>query len=203
MFDPERKPREPTSVRDLLAYRQGYFDPKIGEDEDGFTVADAESLGWRVDLFHASKPFLGRGLIEVHAGGSVLDSNEGRYGVLKAIYDYELKEHQRVQARALEVFGRLVRVRRQQLQAISAANAARKEARAFGSELSDEEWVAWNGANDRMGKELRKAIRHSREATKHVEELGTFSLLELPDEFIDYLKETKPPPKAAKKGKKA
>ena len=131
MFDPSRKPREPNSVREHLAYRQDYFDPKIGEDEDGLSLQDAEALRWNVDLFHASKPFPGRGLIEVHAGGGVLDSNEGRYSVLKAIYDYELKEHQLAQGRAREAFCRLVRAERQKLQALHAAKTARGEAPAF------------------------------------------------------------------------
>ena len=116
-FDPERKPWPPASVESALREREKFFDPKIGEDKDGFTVEDAESLGWIVDLFHASKPFPDRGRIEVHTGGCPLDFGEGRYGVPKAIYEYELKEHRRAKAHAREIYLRLVRAERQRLQA--------------------------------------------------------------------------------------
>lgn len=106
-------------------------------------------------IFHASKPFPGRGLVEVQAGGGVLESNEGRYGVLKAIYEYELKEHERTKARAREAYGRLVRAERQRLQA---------------------------------GNDLRKAIKHSREALRISAELDAFSLLELPEEYVNELR---------------
>jgi hypothetical protein len=94
--DPERKPRLPETVTRNLMEKQDYFEPKIGEDEDSFTLEDAEALGWNVNLFHAQKHFPGRGLVEVRSK----DSDEGRFGVLQAIYIYELREHQRAQARS-------------------------------------------------------------------------------------------------------
>jgi hypothetical protein len=50
MFDPNRKPRVPGGLENGLRERENYFDPKIGEDEGGFTLQEAESLGWTVDL---------------------------------------------------------------------------------------------------------------------------------------------------------
>lgn len=156
MFDPSRKPQQPESVNLLDKERRDYFDPKLVEG--GFTVEEAQELGWVVDLFHAHKPFPGRGQVEVHSK----DSDQGRYGVLKAIYDYELKEHQRAQARARETYGRLVRAERQKLQALDAAKG---------------------------GESYKKAIKHAREALRISADLDAFSLLELPDEYISELRE--------------
>lgn len=69
MFDPKRKPRVPQAIKERLEYRQHYFDPKIGEDEDGFSLTDAESLGWKVAVSRAVKHFPGRGQVEVHTDG--------------------------------------------------------------------------------------------------------------------------------------
>lgn len=74
VFDPNRKPRLPSGVEKILEEREKYFDPRIGEDEDGFTLEDAEALGWNVEFFRASKHFPGRGLIEVRSR----ESDEGR-----------------------------------------------------------------------------------------------------------------------------
>ena len=174
MFDPNRKPWEPSCVRQILQERQDYFDPKIGEDEDGFTLQDAESIGWKVDFFHASKPFPGSGLIEVHAGGGVLDSNEGRYGVLKAIYDYELKEHQLAQGRAREVFRRLVREERLQLRALNAAQAAREGAPAWEPDSSEVDLAAINVAHRAEQEATREAIGHARQALTLSKELDAY-----------------------------
>jgi hypothetical protein len=77
--------------------------------------------------------FPGRGQIEVHAGAGLLNSSEGRYGVLKAIYEYELREHQRAQARARDVWERIVRADRLMWRASDAAWVALDEVRAFGA----------------------------------------------------------------------
>jgi hypothetical protein len=124
LFDPSRKPRLPGGVENILRARQRYFDPKIGEDEDGFTLQEAESLGWNVDLFQAVKHFPGRGLIEVRSGGGFLDSDGGRYGVLKSIYEFELKEHQHAQGRAREAYGRLARAERSMLAGVPSTDSS-------------------------------------------------------------------------------
>ena len=197
-FDPSRKPRPPGGVEEILRERKNYFDPKIGQDEDGFTLQDAETLGWNVDLFQAVKHFPGRGQIEVRAGSDVLDSNEGRYGILKAVYDFELREHQRAQGRARETYGKLVRAERSQLGALNAARAAREGAPSFdlGSEsdpkhpeLSEEEMVAFNAAHERESQARQKAIGHAREALKLSADLDAFGLLELPEEYVNELRE--------------
>jgi hypothetical protein len=194
--DPERKPRLPETVTRNLMEKQDYFEPKIGEDEDSFTLEDAEALGWNTNLFHAQKHFPGRGLVEVRSK----DSDEGRFGVLQAIYIYELREHQRAQARARELFGRLVREERLQLKALDAGKAAREEAPALelGTKSdpkpgpSDEEWVDIKTAHERESRELCKAIKHAREALRISTELDALSLLELPQVYLDELNETKP-----------
>lgn len=151
MFDPGKKPRPPAGVENALREREAYFDPRIGQDEDGFTLQDAESLGWNVGLDHASKPFPGRGQVEVRS----YEFGEGRYGVLKEIYEYELKEHQRAQARARESYGRLVKAERQKLQA----------------------------------PDTKAAIKHTREALALSKELDAYGVLELPDEYLEELRE--------------
>jgi hypothetical protein len=156
MFDPSRKPQQPESVNLLDKERRDYFDPKLVEG--GFTVEEAQELGWVVDLYHASKPFPGLGQVEVHSK----DSDQGRYGVLKAVYDFELGQHQRAQGRARETYLRLVRVERQQLQALDAAKG---------------------------GESYKKAMKHAREALRISTELDAFGLLELPDEYINELRE--------------
>lgn len=103
----------------------------------------------------------------------MLESNEGRYGTLLAIYEFELKEHQRAQSRARELYLRLVKAERQKLQALDAAKG---------------------------GESYKKAIKHAREALRISAELDAFGLLELPQEYVDELKETKPL-KAARKGR--
>lgn len=194
-FDPSRKPRPPQGVENQLKERQDYFDPKLVEG--GFTVEEAEGLGWAVDFFHASKPFPGLGLVEVHSK----DSDQGRYGVLQAVYDFELGQHQRAQSRARELYLRLVRVERSQLQALNAAKAAREEAPSFdlGSEsdpkhpdLSDEEWAALNAAHERESQARQRALEHTRKMLQLSADLDAFSLLELPEEYIEYLKDSKP-----------
>lgn len=192
-FDPSRRPRVPGGLENSLRERENYFDPKIGEDEDGFTLRDAESLGWNVDLFHASKPFPGRGLIEVRAGSDVLDSNEGRYGVLLAIYEYELGEHRRRHARAREAYLRLVREERLQLRALNSAKAAREEAPAVEPESSEEDRVVINVAHRAEQEARREALGHARQALTLSKELDAYGLLELPQEYLDELTESKPP----------
>jgi hypothetical protein len=150
-FDPAKVPRLPQGVENALREREAYFNPGIGQDEDGFTLQDAESLGWNVGLNHASKGFPGRGQVEVRS----YEFGEGRYGVLKEIYDYELAEHQRARARARETYGRLVKAERQRLQA---------------------------------GNDPRKVIKCAREVLRISAELDEFGLLELPQEYIDELK---------------
>jgi hypothetical protein len=167
-FDPSRKPLLPGGLRQILEERQDYFDPKIGEDGDGFTLEEPEALGWKVDFFHAHKHFPDGGLVEVHAEAR---DSQGRYGVLQAIYDHELKVHQRARGRARETYLRLVRVERQKLQALEAAKG---------------------------GESYKKAMKHAREALRISTELDAFGLLELPDEYINELKETQPP-RAARK----
>jgi len=61
----------PGSVENILREREAYSTPQGGEDENGFSLEDAEALGWKVDLFHETKHFPGHGLIEVHAGSDV------------------------------------------------------------------------------------------------------------------------------------
>jgi hypothetical protein len=199
MFDPAKKPRLPQAVENALREREAYFDPRIGQDEDGFTLEDAESLGWNVGLNHASKPFPGRGQVEVRS----YEFGEGRYGVLKEIYDYELAEHQRTQARARGLFERLVREERLQLKALDAATAVRDETPSFGAALADEEWVALKAAHERESGELGKAIRHAREALQISGELDAFGLLELPDEYINELREERDAPLRCGVGLKA
>jgi hypothetical protein len=121
-----------------------------------------------------------------------LDSNEGRYGVLKAIYEYELKEHQRAQARARDVWERLDRELRLLCRARDAAGVALDQMRALGHASSEEDLVAINAAHARAQEALGEALRHARQALTLSKELDAFSLLELPEEFVDYLKETKP-----------
>jgi len=140
-------------VSQLAEDKQEYFDPKLAED--GFSVAEAESLGWVVDYYHASKHFPGRGLVEVQSRLT----DEGRYGVLLAVYEEELREHQKARARARDLFGRLVRAERQKLQA--------------------------NG-------DAAKAIKYTTEALRIEAELGAFGLLELPEEYVAELRESKP-----------
>jgi hypothetical protein len=78
-----------------------------------------------------------------------------------------------------------------QLKALDAAKAVRDETPSFGAALADEEWFALKAAHERESGELGKAIRHAREALRISTELDAFNLLELPQEYLDELRESK------------